>query len=197
MAKKGRARGRGVVGLIALAVAVAAGVGIGVARRLGTGDAAPAITLDQNPGAVALDTRTGRAFVALQAGRPGTHGRVLILDTGRGSVARTIPLRNPTALAVDDRTGDVVVAARGSLLVLDGRAGTVRRTITTGLSPTALAVDGRARRAVLVTGEGAARDPDPWAWVPGQLRKALPFIPAPSAHFHDVPGRISIIALPR
>ncbi len=152
--------------------------------------------------AVAVDARTRQVFALglppTIAGEPQPAlGSLAMIDLTTGRLAHTIALRNPAALAVDERTGRVLVAADGSVQVRDGASGRLLRTITTGVSPAEMAVDGRSGRAILIRGDGAARDPDAWAWVPGWLRARLPFVPQPSIHFHAIPASVSIFDLAR
>jgi DNA-binding beta-propeller fold protein YncE len=162
-----------------------------------------AITLGPPPGrvvAVAVDTRAKHVFAlslppTIAGGPQPTRGGLAMIDLATGRLTRTIALRNPAALAVDERTGRVLVAADGSVQVRDGASGRLLRTIATGVNPSAMAVDGRSGRAILIRGDGAARDPDAWAWVPGWLRARLPFVPRPSIHFHAIPAGVSIFDL--
>lgn len=151
---------------------------------------------------VAVDERTGRVFVLSLpptiAGDPKpARGGVAVIDSATGRLLRMIGLRNPAALAVDGHTGQVFVAADGGIDIMDGTSGRLLRTIATGISPTAIVVDGQRGRAVLIKGDSAARDADPWAWMPGWLRSRLPFIPAPPLRFHNVPASVSILDLTR
>jgi len=154
--------------------------------------------------AVVVDGGTKRAFAfspsPLGASNPQmASGSVAVIDIATGRLLNTVALRNPSAIAVDERTGRVVVGGRDGLRILDGVDGRPLRTIAVaaGPSPQALAVDGRAGRAILTRYSGAARDADPWAWMPGPLRDRLPFISAPPARFHDVPASVSVLDLTR
>lgn len=163
------------------------------------------ITLAPPPGrgvAVALDARARQVFAlslppTIAGGPQLTLGSLATIDIATGRLTRMIALRNPAALAMDERTGRVLVATSGSVQVRDGANGRLLRTITTGISPSALAVDGRSGRAILIRDDGAARDSDAWAWVPGWLRARLPFVPRPSIHFHAIPASVSIFDLTR
>ncbi len=206
----------GVAGMFPTAIAVDAGTArafvsnllsnsvsvldAGTARTLGT------VTLGPPPGrvaAVAVDARTRRVFALslppLIAGGPQpARGSVAMIDVATGRLLRQMAVRNPSALAVDARNGHLIVGARDSLLVLDGATGRQLRTIAVpGAAPQALAVDARTGHAVLTRWSSAVRDADPWGWLPGPLRGALPFIPAPPQRFHDAPASVSVLDLTR
>jgi len=162
------------------------------------------VTLGPPPGRVAaiVDTPARRVFALslppdLAGGPPPTRGGVAVIDGGTGRLLHTIAMRNPAALAVDRRTGNVVVAAGGGMLVLDGVSGRLLRTVATSLYPMAIAVDGGRARAIAITGDSAARDADPWRWMPSGLRDKLSFIPRPSVRFHAVPASVTIFDLTR
>jgi YVTN family beta-propeller protein len=124
-------------------------------------------TLAGNPVAVAVDERLSRVFVANvslpDANSPWDNSLVL-LNARTGDVLGNLPLdAPPVAVAVDTRTERVFLATAGprrsgrasdpgSVSVLDARTGVVRRTITLGRSPQAIALDTRTGRAFVVTG---------------------------------------------
>jgi len=161
------------------------------------------ITLGPPPGrvvAVAVDARARHVFAlslppTIAGGPQPTLGGLVMIDLATGRLTRVIALRNPAALDVNERTGRVFVATDGNVQVRDGVSGRLLRTITTGVSPSALAVDDLSGRVILIRGDGAARDSDAWAWVPGWLRAKLPFVPQPSIHFHAIPASVSIFDL--
>jgi YVTN family beta-propeller protein len=119
------------------------------------------VYVGKNPVAVAVDGRTGRAFVVVQGdyalhGNPTGNGSVRVVDTRHGRVLRTVGVGlSPSAVAVDERTGRVFVANDGerSVSVLDAYSGTVLRTVRVGFGPIAIATDDREGR-VLVANEG-------------------------------------------
>jgi DNA-binding beta-propeller fold protein YncE len=127
--------------------------------------------------------------------------RVLITDLSRhadvskGRKLRTVAVgKNPRAIAIDERRGRVFVVTagdadpvrscipteHGAVSVLDARTGRVLRIIPIGVAPTAIAVDERTGRAFVLNAGGAMsiRAADGWSWLPGWLRRRLPFIPA-------------------
>jgi YVTN family beta-propeller protein len=124
-------------------------------------------TLAGNPVAVAVDARLSQVLVANQslpdAASPWDNSLVL-LNARTGDVLGNLPLdAPPVAVAVDARTERVFLATTGprrsgragdpgSVSVLDARTGAVRRTITLGRSPRAIALDTRTGRAFVVTG---------------------------------------------
>jgi YVTN family beta-propeller protein len=119
------------------------------------------VYMGKNPVAVAVDGRTGRAFVVVQGGydlhgNPTGNGSVRVVDTRHGRVLRTVGVGlSPSVVAVDERTGRVFVANDGerSVSVLDASSGTVLRTVRVGFGPIAMATDERDGR-VLVANEG-------------------------------------------
>jgi YVTN family beta-propeller protein len=199
------------------------------------------VTVGYGPGALALDARLGRAFVANRY-----DGTVSVLDVATGAVLRTVPVApQPVVVAVNARTGRVFIASDnagtglvsmldaagkrvlhrvavgervvalaveerhnqvlvvtkpdivppmepGRLHVLDGRTGQLRRTVTVGLQPRALAVDAAANRAFVLNGGGTARD----AWVErgvAWLRRWVPWLPPQSAGARTIPASVSVL----
>jgi DNA-binding beta-propeller fold protein YncE len=102
--------------------------------------------------------------------------------------------KNPRAIAIDERRGRVFVVTagdadpmrgcipteHGAVSVLDARTGRALRIIPIGVAPRAIAVDERTGRAFVLNAGGAMsiRAADGWSWLPGWLRRRLPFIPA-------------------
>jgi DNA-binding beta-propeller fold protein YncE len=116
---------------------------------------------------VAIDPRSGRVYVAhLGPGRSGstaTGGEVAVVDGQTGAILRWFPvLANPACVAVDSQTGHLLVGSvgpvdssglplgHGTLSVLDGVSGRVLRSVVVGRSPSAVVVDERTRRALVV-----------------------------------------------
>jgi hypothetical protein len=81
----------------------------------------------------------------------------------------------------------------GGVSVLDAASGALQRNIDLGRIPRAVVVDAQARRAVVISGRGAASAPDAWDWVPPLLRRSLPFLSPPGAHTHIVPSSVTIL----
>jgi DNA-binding beta-propeller fold protein YncE len=127
--------------------------------------------------------------------------RVLITDLSRhadvskGRILRTVAVgKDPRAIAIDERWGRVFVVTagdadpmrgcipteHGAVSVLDARTSRVLRIIPIGVAPTAVAVDERTGRAFVLNTGGAMsiRAAGGWSWLPGWLRRHLPFIPA-------------------
>lgn len=122
--------------------------------------------------ALAVDARTARLF-ALEGGDNGRKGRLSVLDTTSGAiVGRTDLGPIPTAEAVDERRGHVLVAywgddidvhdytsgtfgalGPGRVGVLDAVDGNVIATLTVGVGPAAVVLDGRTGR-LLVLNQG-------------------------------------------
>lgn len=118
------------------------------------------IQVGQNPGVIAVDARTGRAFV-LDNGSLGfntsggiAEGSIHTLDTRSGRVLITVPAGTaPDDVAVDEQTGRVFVlnsymhnGGQGTVSVLDARSGQIVQTTQVGDIPSALALDTRADR---------------------------------------------------
>jgi len=154
-------------------------------------------------GALAVDGRSRRAFVA------DPHGAsVVMLDARSGQVLRTITVGQfPTAMVVDTRRGRAYVASRdeaasfnptttGSVSVLDTRTGAILRTIPVGVDPVALAVDEGSGRVFVATRGGATVVPDAWGWLPGWLRGRLPFLPTPGPHLRVLSPGVTALAVP-
>ncbi len=110
--------------------------------------------------AMAVDTRSGRVFVADEY-----DGAVSMLDARSGALLRTVPVAAaPVALAVDAAAGRVFVlhwltqrgpvSGRSRVSVLDARSGALLRTVLIGSGYGAMAVAARADR-VFVADEGA------------------------------------------
>jgi DNA-binding beta-propeller fold protein YncE len=169
------------------------------------------------PGVPLVDERTNRVFI------PDTRdGTVNILDARSGALLRTITVGsgpagwNPGPLAVDERTGRVLMAVKGTFVpswpnpqalplftgagsvdVLDGTSGDVLSTVPLGLAPESVTPDMRTGRAVVVDAGGTRRLPDPWSWVPSGVRRWIPFLPPPRMRTQTVPATVSVLATTR
>ena len=157
-ARTGALRRRLAAGLGAVALALDARAGrlyvmsIGQGGRVHTFDTrsgafvrALYVPVSNNGASVAVDARRGRAYI-------GTDEGVSVVDARTGTGIRPIPtddFENHT-LAVDDRSGSLVVAgwgARGSdLSIIDARNRHVLHATDTGDVPDAVAVDAVTRR---------------------------------------------------
>lgn len=125
--------------------------------------------------------------MALRTMRVGTGRAVVALDARSDQlvVATTGPF---------DASGNAI--ARGTVRLIDARSGQVRRTVTVGVDPLAVAVDERTERTFVVNSGGIAPPPDPWTWIPAPVRRRLPFLAArPQAH--PVSGSVNVLALSR
>jgi DNA-binding beta-propeller fold protein YncE len=115
----------------------------------------------------AMYEQTGRVFAVSRGsqdafGNYTGNGAVRILAAATGRVLRTTEVgRNPSAVAIDTRTGRVFVANRDSnaLSILDARSGTLLRTVRLPYQPIALAIDQRAGHLLLLTGSGGQQPP--------------------------------------
>lgn len=110
--------------------------------------------------AVAVDAKTGRAFVASDA-----DNGVRMFDTRNGTLLRTVAIgADPDGIAVDARRGYVFVTNRdtqipstGRVSVLDARDGRVLGAVTVGVDPDNLAVDEQTGRVFVTTSQPFAR----------------------------------------
>ena len=117
----------------------------------------------------AVDERTGRVYAAL--GGPGVPGasvatsQIVALDGWTGATVQRIRVAdNPTVVAVDSRSGHILVASVGAvdssseptgygvLSVLDGASGALLHRVPIGIFPADMAIDPVARH-VLVDNE--------------------------------------------
>ncbi len=115
------------------------------------------LSVGASPVAVTLDERLARAFVLNSTGHS-----VSIIDTQTLRVLHTVALPGvPRAEAIDGSTGRLVIVLMatdtggtltptGSLSVLDARTGRLNWTLPTGHISTALAIDERERRFVVL-----------------------------------------------
>jgi YVTN family beta-propeller protein len=93
------------------------------------------VAVGQNPDAVAVDERQGRVYVASEgatdaAGNPVGPGSVEVLDARSGQVARTMAVGvAPSAVAVDERSGDAFVVNAGGTVSRPGAGAWVPRWV--------------------------------------------------------------------
>ncbi len=113
-----------------------------------------------NPGPIAIDSRTGRAFVASDGQYGNTDGSVSMLDAATGKVlgSTTVGVA-PAAIAVDVSSSRVLVVnsqlhsskgPRGTVSMLDARDGRLLRTIRVGAIPFDVVVDEGTNRAFVL-----------------------------------------------
>src|SRR5436309_9856430 len=152
--------GQGLIRVLAAGLAlvgmIAGRTGGTEAQSTGAGPVLRTIAVAASPDAVAVDERTGRAFV-LSVGDG--HGRVSVLDAGSGRLLRTVAVGiSPVAVAVDERTNRVVVvnAGSGTLSLLDARSGIVLHTSADHLAPRMVAVDQKTGRVFIANGAAPA-----------------------------------------
>ena len=173
-------------------------------------------------GDIAEDARTGRVFTtALGALRtvttrtqggtsttsmPAGVGSLRVLDV-RGALLQSLSIGvGTTDVAVDERRGRVYALSfgpadahggltrPGALSVVDERSGQVVRTIATGTVPIALALDRRHDRLLVgCIGAFGGTPDDPWGWVPGPVRRLLPFLPRPPSPIRTPQGSVMIL----
>jgi YVTN family beta-propeller protein len=84
------------------------------------------VAVGQNPDAVAVDERKGRVYIASEgatdaAGNPVGSGNIAVLDARSGQIARIIAVGvAPSAVAVDERSGDAFVVNAGGMVSRPG-----------------------------------------------------------------------------
>lgn len=106
----------------------------------------PASTGLPYAGALALDARSGHAFVATTTG-------IRVLDIRTGATVRTIPHEGggePLALATDTSTGHIIVVTGSGIQVLDGQTGAIVHRVAMALYPLATTVDQRVGQAFVL-----------------------------------------------
>ncbi len=175
----------------------------------------------------AIDARSGHVYFGLGDANtvtpPPYKSVVAVFDGRTGAILHRFPVAaNPFSLAIDPRTGQVLVSSdgpldsgsdlptgNGTLSVLDAVHGQVLRTVPVGVSPSDVAVDAQAGRALVVNsysdthGKGALKAWQPHeSWWPQVLRRitqvicCLPFqAPAPPAPTTD--GTVTTLDLAR
>jgi len=134
-------------------------------------------------------------------------GALEVFDTRTATLVHRVPFGAiPVAVAIDARTARVYVANAGPLgttgqfmipgtvSILDEHTYAPLTTATVGVNPVAIRVDERTGR-VFVLNAGSLgvsiTSPDPWAWVPGGVRRLLPLLAPPRPH--TVPASISVL----
>jgi YVTN family beta-propeller protein len=124
-------------------------------------------------------------------------GTVSVLDVrSRVGKGRTVAVgTDPVDLALDTRTGRAFIVNRASdsVSVVDEQDRAAPRTLPLGVRPQAVAVDERTGHVIVATAGGALAEPDPWRWVPQDLRRWLPFLSALHRHARLVPPRVIVL----
>jgi DNA-binding beta-propeller fold protein YncE len=188
-------------------------------RTISLSDTPQAVALDTLP---TPPGQQDRLFIAAADNSnrtcPTGPSRVLITDLSRhadaryGRILRAVAVgKDPRAIAIDERRGRVFVVTagdadpmrgcipteHGAVSVLDARTGRVLRIIPLGVAPTAIAVDEHTGRAFVLNAGGAMsiRAADGWSWLPGWLRRRLPFIPSASLGVREQVAPASIMVL--
>ncbi len=155
---------RGALGLAALALFA----GILAVSRASASPVLATVPLGTAPIAIAVDARTGRAFVVNNG-----DNTVSVFDTHMGTLLRTVAVgQNPTGIAVDERAGRVVVtdaatrvdAQAGQLVsfllsigaprdvsLLDATSGYLLRRVPAAVSPLSPLIDARRGQAIVAT----------------------------------------------
>lgn len=162
------------------------------------------ISIDPSSNAPVIDARTGRAYLGLgnaNTNMPPPHtSEAVVLNGKTGTILHHIPIAgNPSALVVDPHTGHVLVGSigpldpgdlptgTGTLSILDAGSGRVVRSVRIGLSPSDVAIDGLARRVLVVNsgsdshGKGTLKTWQPaegwWARAIRKLKQTLGWLP--------------------
>lgn len=143
-------------------------------------------------------------------------GSLHMLDARTGALLYTAALGiMPGSIAVDERRGLVYVthagghdgygtinnvplvikapiAGPGGISVVDATTGRVLRTVALGVAPQSLALDDRTQQ--LFIGDGGdstpGQAPDPWGWLPAQVRRRVSFLPQHVPASRPIPGRV-------
>jgi len=160
------------------------------------------IDIGGSVGGLTVDPRSGQVYVTGDT-------TLRVIDGASGHILRTVTFAGTAgatgAVAVDPARGRVfvaqaapiddngVAAGAGWVNVLDARNGALLRRVAVGVNPTAVAVDARSGRVIVVNAGGAVLRPDPWGWMPTWLRQHVPFLPQPSMAPRTVTGSISVV----
>jgi len=108
-----------------------------------------------------------------------------------------VALDNPMALAVDARTGRVLVGSVSQVSVLDGTDGYSLQSVPRDL-PALVALARGMRAPVRCWPSRAARRisaPDPWAWIPEWVRQRPPFLTSSPTPPGDIRGSVTLLDL--
>lgn len=190
------------------------------------------VRVGASPGAVLVDAHTGRVFaanvedgtVSVIDGRTGTVRGTMTLGAGGGPAVwcasagsaggRQGPCTAVVALTMDTRRGRVfalmqsgpgfhTAATDGRVSVLDAASGQVRRVVTVGLNPSAMAVDEATNHLFIVNqapgsappGIAALNAENVWGWAPPWLRRWLPWSHQPALSSPN--GSVTVLDLSR
>ena len=149
--------------------------------------------LDGSSGLLVRASRLGRVYQFVSATvvqrtgsillQDATANNLLVLDGVKGRIKHVLPLTQFTMLAVDEHTGHVLITglanSRASTInVLDAWTGSLLHAITVGPGLSIVSTDDRTGEIAILS-NGPITVPDRWAWVPSQLRSALPFLRQP------------------
>lgn len=136
-------------------------------------------------GPAVVDQRSGHVFLASTI-----RAKVVMLDGASGRILHVAHVGpNPVLPVIDEHDNRALVTMLGpinagrmateSIAILDGSSGALLHTMPTALGFGAIGVDERTGRVAILNNGGATPMPDSWAWVPGGIRRLLPFIPPP------------------
>lgn len=157
--------------------------------------------------AMTVALQPGAPYVALTAAGPTGPGQVELRDR------RTLALLHDVAIApgafeaaIDGRRGRVYVLSRtldpttgligpGTVSVVDAASGRVVRTLAVGLDAASLTLDAPMGRLLILYDPSSLplAVPDPWNWIPPQLRRRLPFITQAAPRPRRTPARLTIV----
>ncbi len=78
---------------------------------------------------------------------------------------------------------------------MDATTGRGLRTAALGVAPQSLALDDRAQKLFIGDGGDPAprQAPDPWAWLPAQVRRRVPFLPQHAPASHPLTGLVLVL----
>jgi len=87
------------------------------------------------------------------------------------------------------------IAGPGGISVVDATTGRGLRTAALGVAPQSLALDDRAQKLFIGDGGDPAprQAPDPWAWLPAQVRRRVPFLPQHAPASHPLTGLVLVL----
>jgi len=170
------------------------------------------------PLALAVDARVAHVFLVNATvdsyGDAAGISSISLLDARSGALIRTVPIpatdtpATMVTMAVDDRRDRVFVlspgpqdsaspgqptvfAGDGHLYVFDAHSGALLRTLPTGVGPVAMGIDDGTGHVVVLDAGGTVAVPDPWGWMPGWVRHAVPFLTVP--RMHNVPSSVHVL----